>query len=65
MYKLFISDCVAMGRPKGSKTKPLLDPNNIVESRKKANDENQNPLPSSAAPPVKKARQTIGTRKQG
>ena len=43
-----------MGRPKGSKTTPLLDQNNIVE--------NQNPLPSSAAPPVKKARQTMGTR---
>ena len=53
-----------MGRPKGSKTKPLLDSNNIVESRKKVNDENQNPLPSSAAPPVKKARQTMGTRKK-
>ena len=44
--------------------RPLLDPNNIVESKKKVNDENQNPLPSSAAPPVKKAKKTMGTRKR-
>ena len=44
--------------------KGLLDSNNIVGSRKKVNDENQNPRPSSAAPPVKKAWQTMGTRKK-
>ena len=52
-----------MGRPKGSKTKPLLDPSNILESSKKVNDENENPLPSSPAP-VKKAKLAMDIRKK-
>ena len=52
-----------MGRPKGSKTKPLLDPSNILESSKKVNDENENPLPSSPAP-VKKAKLAMNIRKK-
>ena len=52
-----------MVRPKGSKTKPLLDPNNILESGKKVNVENDNPLPSSPAP-VKKPKLAMDTRKK-
>ena len=52
-----------MGRPKGSKTQSQLDPKNMIPANKGGNDENENPLPSSA-PPVKKPNSTIETRKK-
>ena len=49
----FLSDfSEKMGRPKGSKTKKQLYPNNIILPEKRLNDENQNPIQSQ--PPPKK-----------
>ena len=48
-----------MGRPKGSKSKPLLDPENILP-RRRQNDENENPIDGSLAakPKIKKVMKT-------
>ena len=49
-----------MGRPKGSKTKPQLNTNNIIKSGDKENDENENPR--SAKEPPGRLKTAIGTR---
>ena len=43
-----------MGRPKGSKSKPLLDPENILPKRQTENDENENPIEGSVPTKTKK-----------
>ena len=50
-----------MGRPKGSKTKPMLDENNIIQSNNKENDENGNGSPPKQAP-ASKSKSVIATR---
>ena len=40
-----------MGRPKGCKTKPKLDPNNIIKSSNTENDVNGNPSPTKQSLP--------------
>ena len=50
-----------MGRPKGSKTRPKLDPNNIIKSSNKENDVNGNPSPTKQSLPSR-SKSTIGTR---
>ena len=49
-----------MGRPKGSKTKSHLDSNNIIQSSKEENDENDNPIKVHNLPC--KPKPTLGTR---
>ena len=49
-----------MGRPKGAKSKPLLDPQNILPKRKQ-NDENENPIDGSL-PTKSKKKNGVKTR---
>jgi hypothetical protein len=49
-----------MGRPKGAKTKPMLDEKNIIQSNNKEIDENGNTSPPKQAPGRSKS--AIGTR---
>ena len=49
-----------MGRPKGSKTKPQLNTDNIIKSGDKENDENENPRP--AKEPPSRLKSAMGTR---
>ena len=52
-----------MGRPKGSKSKPLLDANNIIQSSNKENDVNDN-LGSAKQSPPTRPKSSIGTRRE-
>jgi hypothetical protein len=52
-----------MGRLKGSQTKPRLDPNNIIESSNKDNDENANPVTTQKSlPPHGRSKAVVSTR---
>ena len=49
-----------MGRPRGSQTKPQLNPADIIEPESRKKDENQNNLPASASAQTQKIK--VGTR---